>query len=73
MDRLFFTANHRNSELALDFLQSRNVPFKAFDVEKLCITHALEKDIGTAEIPTIVSCDGIFVGLESIKNHYKMK
>jgi hypothetical protein len=69
MIRLFYTERHKDSELALDFLKTKKVQFEACDVEKLGIIHALESDIGTVEIPTIVSCDGTFAGLENIKSY----
>lgn len=43
--KLFYTENHKNSEMAFDFLKGKNVPFSAIDVERKGITQFLERGI----------------------------
>jgi len=67
--KLFYSKNHKESELAFDFLKTNEIFFSAFDVEKYNLTHVLERDIGTVKIPTVVSSKGVFTGIDCIKSY----
>lgn len=71
--KLFYTKDHKESELALNFLKAEKIHFSAIDVEKCNIVHTLERDIGTVKIPTIVSSNGTFIGLDHIKTYIEKK
>ena len=66
--KLFYTKNHKESEVAFKILKSNEIFFSAIDVEKHKMTHYLERDIGTVKIPTIVSSSGTYAGLNCIKS-----
>jgi hypothetical protein len=71
--KLFYTENHKNSEVAIDLLKTKKICFSAIDVEKNNLDYKLERDIGTVQIPTVVSSSGTYIGLDRIIAYVRKK